>query len=67
MVLGALPFGIHRAPLRDLCNFTEHTGTKLLINHYCFTIKFLLNFTSTYPLWQNHCKKVHLALKRSEN
>ena len=29
MVLGALPLGIHRTPLRDLCNFTEDTGSKV--------------------------------------
>ena len=44
LVLGALPFGIHRTPLRDLCNFTEHTGSKaadkLLLFHHKIPFKF---------------------------
>ena len=44
MVLEALPFGIHRTPLRDLCNFTEHTGSKaadkLLLFHHKIPFKF---------------------------
>ena len=38
MVLGVLPFGIHRTPLSYLTNFTEQTGSKaadksLLLHH----------------------------------